>query len=160
MSSNYQSGENPYQSPVAVGVRTGSREELYRVAKYQRGVLLCLLAQILIWVGSVVLQFSAGPPSPDGTPAPVQLLLSLGLIVVSLVGVVFVFLLAINVYSTVVGVLLGILSLIPCIGLLILVIVNGKATSVLRRNNIKIGFLAPTCRSSRAHRVRTTCKRL
>jgi hypothetical protein len=140
-SSQFPRDENPYQSPEAVGVRTGSRQELYRVARYQRGVLLCLLAQILIWVGSVVLR--VGQQTPDGEAAvlPVQLLLSLGLIVISLVGVMFVFLLAINVYSTVVGVLLGILSLIPCLGLLILLIVNGKATSILRRNNIKIGFL-------------------
>ncbi len=63
MSSHFQSNENPYQSPEAVGVRTGSREELYRVARYQRGVLLCLLGQILIWVGSVLLQVTRQCPT-------------------------------------------------------------------------------------------------
>ncbi len=87
---------------------------------------------------------------PDGEAAvvPVQLLLSTGLIIISLIGVVFVFLLAINVYSAVVGVLLGFLSFIPCLGLLILLMVNGKATSILRRNNIKVGLLGATCPSS------------
>jgi hypothetical protein len=90
-----------------------------------------------------VLQLGSAAPEPDAAAMPPvsQLLLSLGLIVVSLVGVVFVFLLAINVYSTAVGVLLGILSFIPCIGLLVLLTVNGKATSVLRSNDIHVGFL-------------------
>lgn len=144
MSSDFSSSENPYQSPVAVGVRSGSREELYKVARYQRGVLICLLAQILIYVSSVVLQ-AAQPRgqvvADDAAPPVLSLLLAVALIAISLAGVVFVFLLAINVYSTFVGVLLGILSFIPCIGLLVLVMVNGKATSILRRNNIPVGFL-------------------
>ena len=143
MSNDFRTGENPYQSPTAIGVRSGTREELFKVAKYQRGVLFCLLFQILIWVGSIALQFANGAPEPDAeaVPAVPQLLLSLTLLVVSLIGVVFVFLLAINVYSTGVGVLLGILSFIPCIGLLVLLTVNGKATTILRQNDIHVGFL-------------------
>jgi hypothetical protein len=52
-----------------------------------------------------------------------------------------VFLLAIKVYSTGVGVLLGILTLVPCIGLIVLLIVNGKATGILKQNGIKVGLL-------------------
>ena len=58
-----------------------------------------------------------------------------------LVGMVFVFLLAIKVYSTGIGVLLGILALIPCIGLLVLLVVNIKATGILKKNGIKVGLL-------------------
>jgi hypothetical protein len=143
MSNDFRTGENPFRSPTAVGVRSGTREDLFKVAKYQRGVLFCLLFQILIWAGSVVLSLGIGAPEPDAEAMPAigQLLMSLALVVVSLTGVVFVFLLAINVYSTGVGVLLGILSFIPCIGLLVLLSVNGKATSVLRDNDIHVGFL-------------------
>jgi len=60
---------------------------------------------------------------------------------VGIVGAVCVFLLAIKVYGTGLGILLGILSLVPCVGLVILLIVNGKATGVLKQNGIKVGFL-------------------
>ena len=35
-----------------------------------------------------------------------------------------------KVYSTGLGIVLGLLTLIPCVGLIVLLIVNGKATSV------------------------------
>jgi len=38
-------------------------------------------------------------------------------------------------------VLLGILTLIPCIGLIVLLVVNGKATGILKQNGIKVGLL-------------------
>lgn len=52
-----------------------------------------------------------------------------------------VFLLAVKLYGTALGIVLGILSLIPLIGLLVLLGVNGKATSVLRANGVKVGLL-------------------
>ena len=125
--------ENPYQSPSAhspvVGVKSGSREDLRSVAKYQKGILVC----ILIYLISVIGQFAI--------PAEARAIIGLGILVVGLVGTVFVFLLAIKVYSTGVGVLLGILTLVPCIGLFVLLVVNGKATGVLKQNGIKVGLL-------------------
>ena len=53
----------------------------------------------------------------------------------------FVFLLATKVYGTGLGILLGLLTFIPCIGLLVLLIVNGKATRVLKENGFKVGLL-------------------
>jgi ABC-type enterochelin transport system permease subunit len=64
-----------------------------------------------------------------------------GVLFIGLAGTVFVFLLAIKVYSTVVGVLLGFLALIPFIGLLVLLIVNGKATRTLKQKGIAVGLL-------------------
>lgn len=125
--------ENPYQSPATdshvIGVRSGSREDLRSVAQYQKGILVC----ILIYFLAVLSQFLV--------PAELQILISIGVILVGLVGTVFVFLLAIKVYSTGVGVLLGILALVPCIGLLVLLMVNNKATTILRQNGIKVGLL-------------------
>jgi hypothetical protein len=40
-----------------------------------------------------------------------------------------------------VGVLLGILTLIPLIGLIVLLVINGKATKVLRANGHRVGLL-------------------
>lgn len=39
------------------------------------------------------------------------------------------------------GIVLGILTLIPCIGLIVLLVINGKATGVLRENGIGVGLL-------------------
>jgi hypothetical protein len=65
-----------------------------------------------------------------------------GVVVLLLVaGTTLVFLLAIKVYGTRVGILLGILTLIPLVSLIVLLRVNAKATSVLRQNGIKVGLL-------------------
>ena len=100
------------------------------MAKYQKGILVC----ILVYLIAVVCQFAL--------PADfLRTIIGLGTLVVGLVGTVFVFLLAIKVYSTGVGVLLGVLTLVPCIGLIVLLVVNGKATGILKQNGIKVGLL-------------------
>lgn len=126
--------ENPYQAPqsnltAAVGVLSGSREDLRSVAKSQKGILVC----ILIYLVAVGCQFAL--------PPEVRPLVGLGVLLVGLVGAVFVFMLAIKVYGTGLGVVLGILSLVPCIGLIVLLVVNGKATGVLQQNGVKVGLL-------------------
>jgi len=125
--------ENPYESPPidaeVVGVRSGNREDLRSVALYQKGILVCILIY-LIWI---VVRFVV--------PPELAMILSAGVLVVGIVGTVFVFLLAIKVYSTALGILLGILTLIPCLGLIVLLIVNGKATGVLRQNGIRVGLM-------------------
>ncbi len=123
----------PYQSPESVseayGVRSGRREDVRSVAKYQKGILVCILAQL---IGAVV-QFAL--------PPEVLVFLAVGIFVVAIVGTVYVFLLAIKVYSTALGILLGILTLIPCVGLIVLLLVNGKATTIIRQNGIKVCLL-------------------
>jgi len=54
---------------------------------------------------------------------------------------VFVFLLATKLYGTALGVLLGILTIIPLVGLIILLIVNAKAIKILRAAGIDVGLL-------------------
>jgi hypothetical protein len=125
--------ENPYQSPATdarvVGINSGNIEDLRKVAKYQKAILTCILIQLL----AIGLQFALS--------AELRILLSLGLIIVGVASTVFIFLLATHVYSTGLGVLLGILALIPCIGLIVLLAINGKATTVLRNNGIEVGLL-------------------
>ncbi len=124
---------NPYQPPQypssAVGVLSGSREDLRSVAKFQKGILVCILFQLVAMIGQLAL------------PPEIRLLISVAVLVVGIVSGVFVFMLAIKVYGTALGVLLGVLSLVPCMGLIVLLVVNGKATSVLKQNGIKVGLL-------------------
>ena len=125
--------DNPYQSPLTqsqvVGVKSGSREDLKNVALYQKGILVCILVYLIAVFGQFLV------------PAEIRFLVGLGVLFVGLVGTVFVVLLAMKVYSPVVGVLLGILALVPCIGLIVLLAVNGKATGILKQNGIKVGLL-------------------
>ena len=106
-----------------------SRADLRSVATYQKGILVCILAYLLL----VALQFAL--------PTEVRLFLALAAVAVSITATVFVFLLATKVYSTGLGVLLGILTLIPCVGLIVLLIINGKATAVLKAHGIRVGLL-------------------
>jgi hypothetical protein len=125
--------ENPYQSPAtdarAVGVLSGRIEDLHKVAKYQKGILVCILIQLIAVAAQLAL------------PEELRVFVALGSLVVGLVSTVFVFLLAVNVYSTALGVVLGVLALIPCLGLVALLIVNQKATNVLKQNGIRVGLL-------------------
>lgn len=125
--------DNPYLPPVtdqpAVGVLSGRREDLRSVALYQKGILICVLVYLL----AMIFQFAL--------PEEIRPLVGLAVLLVGLVGTVFVFLLAIKVYSVAAGVLLGLLAIVPCVGLIVLLIVNGKATSILRQNDIRVGFM-------------------
>lgn len=126
--------QNPYQPPTessggAVGVLSGTREDLRKVATFQKGVLVCILLQIFMIIGQAL--------APQG----IREILAIASLLTSLAGSVFVFLLAIRIYGVGLGILFGVLCLIPCIGLISLLVVNGKATSVLRQNGIKVGLL-------------------
>lgn len=126
---------NPYESPKtesapkAVGVKSGLREDLIAVATYQKGILVC----ILIYLVFVATQFIL--------PPELRIFLLLGVVLLGIVATVFVFLLATKVYSTPVGILLGLITLVPCVGLIGLLIVNGKATSILKDNGITVGLI-------------------
>lgn len=125
--------DNPYQSPLtesrAVGIRSGDPADLRNVARFQKGVLVCILLYILL----IVFQFFI----PESL-RPVLAFVALGVVVT---GTVFVFMLAIAMHSVGVGILLGLLTLLPCIGLITLLVVNGQATNVLRQNGIRVGLL-------------------
>jgi hypothetical protein len=106
-----------------------SRQDLYSIAIYQRIIIFCILAYLI----AVVAQFAV--------PQELRIVLGLVFMGVAVAATVFVFLLAIKVYQVGLGVLLGILTLIPCIGLITLLIINGKATAVLQKHGYRVGFL-------------------
>jgi hypothetical protein len=75
------------------------------------------------------------------TPPPFGILFSLIVLGAAITGAVFVFMLSIAIYSTGLGIFLGILTLIPLVGLIVLLIVNGKATKILREHGIRVGLM-------------------
>jgi hypothetical protein len=66
--------------------------------------------------------------------------------VIAITAAIFVFTLAVKVYSTAVGVFMGILTLVPVIGLLALVILNQKAITVLKDGGVRMGFMGAKSR--------------
>jgi Mn2+/Fe2+ NRAMP family transporter len=118
-----------YQSPFSTAP---NRDKLQRVAKYQRWVIFALLANIVV----NILAFGTMTQS-----LPVRL----GVLVISLVVVVFaitsIVLLAKEVINIGVAILCGILMFVPCVSLIVLLVVNQKATSYLQQHGIKVGFL-------------------
>jgi hypothetical protein len=135
--------ENPYQAPMAdlrpaVGVLSGKREDVRAVAVYQKGMLVCILVYLLAIVGRVMAAFVITTPSAALGAA---IVCGLAVLAAGLGGLVFVFLLSTKVYGVAIGILLGLLTFLPCIGLLVLLIINGKATNVLRQNGHRVGLL-------------------
>ena len=117
---------NPFEAPQvndsAIGIVSGSREDLRSVARYQKVILVC----ILLYFIAVFAQF--------GFPVTIRPLLGLGILGVGLVGAIFAILLAIKTHGPVFGIILGILCLVPFLGLLTLLLINSKATTVLKKN--------------------------
>ena len=112
------------------------REYLRGVAGSQRGIIFCILGQLAL----LPLQFVLGSLPPESELAARIALVSIYL-AVAITAAVFLFQLALKVYSTGVGVLLGILTLVPVVGLIVLMVINQKATAILKNAGVRVGLL-------------------
>lgn len=123
---------SPGKTPV-VGVLSGSREDLRSVAVYQKVIMGCIVVYFLVWVALAAGQFVLPP----------MLLFMLVWVLLGdvLAALVFVFLLSTKVYSAGAGILLAILTPVPLLGLIVLLIINGKTTRILRQNGHRVGLL-------------------
>jgi hypothetical protein len=114
-----------------------SPADLRTIAWSQKIIILCILVEVLIFVFRAVLSFVVPPEL-----ALVTGLVLLGLyLLVGITATVCVFIMALKVYSPVVGVLLALLTLIPCIGLIVLIIINTTATGIMQQHGIRVGLL-------------------
>ncbi|MFK7738077.1 MAG: hypothetical protein AB8B50_18770 [Pirellulaceae bacterium] len=125
--------ENPYAAPEAppqfAGITSGDLLDIRGVAVNQRRIQVC----ILVYLAAV---FSRLLLPPQALPFVLAAVLVLGV-----VATVFVIMLATKVYPSPTGIIIGLLVLIPCVGGIVLLIVNGKATAVLRSNGFKVGLM-------------------
>lgn len=132
MSQNQSQGQPP-AAPIAAG---RSREELRGVAVKQKGVILGILCYFLL-----ILLALAMRAAPDVLPLHVmRLLILVWGAAASIVAVVFVFMLGIKLYGTAIGIIFGLLTILPFVGMIFLLIVNAKATRTLRAGGFKVGF--------------------
>jgi hypothetical protein len=74
-------------------------------------------------------------------PPPVNVLFAVAAFGVAVVASVFVFQLAMHLYGRATGIVLGVLTLIPVLGIITLLVLNAKATSTLRQHGVKVGLL-------------------
>jgi hypothetical protein len=128
---------NPYASPQYVSnvaAEPEERQKLRRVAKYQQWVLYALLGQI----GVNVAILGGRAAGFDAVPSLIAIFAGLPVAIFAMVAV---FLLGREVYNSAVGVVCAILMLLPCIALLTLLVVNGKATSYLQARGVKVGLM-------------------
>ena len=110
-----------------------SPEGIREIARRQRAIIMCILGQLVLY-GVLLAGQRAFPPL-------VILGVAGAMLAVDVVGVVFVFLLATKLYGVGVGILLGILTFAPCAGLIVLLIVNARATAILKQAGLKVGLL-------------------
>lgn len=142
--------ENPYAAPPpfapspAIDVKSGQLVDLAAVARYQKGVMLCILVYSCGIVGNAMLPLS---PLSEEQQVALAIVFSLALFAALIAGVVCSILLAHKVYGALGAVLMGLVALIPCIGLLALLLINAKATQVLRQNGVHVGFFGADART-------------
>ncbi|MDB5300909.1 MAG: hypothetical protein JWO87_2572, partial [Phycisphaerales bacterium] len=104
------------------------RNDLRTIALRQKAVMYCILGYFPLAVAIFAL-----PPES----LRVVGLLAIG---VTLTMAAFVFMLAIAVYSTAIGIVLGILTLVPFLGFIPLLVINGRATNILVAHGITVGL--------------------
>ena len=119
----------PPLQPLSYATPQPARTDLRQIAVRQRAIMYCILGYVCCAVAQFVV------------PTPLKMMLAFGALAAGVTGAVFVFMLAVAIYNTGVGVLLGILTLIPLIGLIVLLIINSKATSLLKAHGIRVGLL-------------------
>jgi len=130
---------NPYEppqfapSPVVAELAQGELVKMRRVAGRQQFVLYALLANIVINIIFMAM--------PADTSRQVRGLFGILAISVVIATMLAAFLLAWELYNVVIGVICAVLMPIPCIALLTLLIINGKATRFLQQRGVKVGLM-------------------
>jgi hypothetical protein len=119
------------------------KAELKSIATYQRYLIICILilipTNIAYFASLRALQSNPAKPA-GGTIAIFGLSLIVSLIF-GLAATVFAFLLTKKISNVGMAILVVLLTLIPCVGLISLFVVSGKATKRLRDAGIDVGFL-------------------
>lgn len=110
-----------------------SRDDVWSIAVYQKGILYCILGYVPLIALGAFLQV-AFPANANWVVASVS-------IAIALTALVLVFLLATKVFSVDQRAMLGILAVIPFVLLIVFLITYGRATGILRKHGIHVGLL-------------------
>lgn len=121
----------PPQEPSFQSTGQVSREDLRRVAGYQRLVIFALLVSIAFNIATFFL---------GGQSTAIQLVILVVALGVAIFSMVSIFLLAKELVGTGIAILCAFLMLIPCVSLITLLVLNQKASTFLQSNGVKVGF--------------------
>jgi cytochrome bd-type quinol oxidase subunit 2 len=111
------------------------------IAVCQKGIIVCFLIQFTVVVVVIAVVFVARHEPPSNRLAvDVTRALSLVLLATMLVAMGLTLLLLSKVFRSAAAGILALLTLVPLIGLLALLVVNSRATFVLRQNGHKVGL--------------------
>lgn len=112
-----------------------SADGLKRIVRYQRWLIAVVLAQLALWLGFIALTvLGGGRWSESAMSFPVVLTFILGG-----VGGIFVFLLSWELRGAFGAVVFGLATVVPCMGLIVLTLVNGYASAELKKHGVKVG---------------------
>jgi hypothetical protein len=124
----------------------GKKGELRKIATSQKSLVMSILVFILSYIGLIAATVAmqprgGGPPQPGGALTGIVVVLALFVLVASLASWVLSVMLASKLYGTGGAVLVLLLQFIPCVNLITLLVVNNKATNLLRDKGHTVGFL-------------------
>jgi hypothetical protein len=110
-------------------------DQLRRIARYQRWLIAVVLGQLVLWLAFIVLMALDPNDVGDAIAFPMVLTLILGG-----VGAVFVFLTAWELRGAFAALVFGLATFVPCMGLLVITLVNGYATAELKKHGLRVGL--------------------
>lgn len=111
------------------------RERLKRIASDQRMINIVVLA----YLGVSGMSSAAGNAGSAG--GPLAVLIGLVALAVIVAGVVFAVRMASALHGTGIAILCAVLLLVPCVGLLVLLVLNSQATRELKKAGLRVGLL-------------------
>ena len=115
--------------------------DLKRVQETPKLQSIVVLHKVIsIWIVFYILTYLIGLLSQLVFPPELAQLIMFSLLVLGFIGSILVFRLASKLGGVVIGIAYGIVSLIPCLGLICLFVINGQAMAYLRENGISTGF--------------------
>ncbi len=119
--------------------RTHSASDLRQIAWAQRILILCLLGHLVLWLGYIGLSVSGARMGGRGSDTfETVMIISVGL---GLLSGIFVLLVEAKLSGLIIGFLIGLLTAVPCLGLLLILVVNTRATSTLQANGVHVGLI-------------------
>jgi hypothetical protein len=116
--------------------KTIDQNRLKRIAQSQRQICISILLLVLIAIAAIIVNNNAwvGAGYTHWT--------SIVYYVINIYALINGILLTANVYNSVIlGIVLGIFLLVPCVNILILLAISQRATMYLKEHGFKVGFL-------------------
>lgn len=128
--------DNPYRAPSSEGIGPADHrghQDVQSIAVWQRRFLVCIAVNIVLLMAMFAISMRFVTPR-------ILVFVLLAYWASNFVNVVAAFQLARRFGDTVLGVIISLLMLMPCLNLLVMVYINGKATSILQRNGYQVGL--------------------